>query len=275
MATVELSVASGAATDVGRVRQLNEDSFVAATPVFLVADGMGGHEAGEIASAEAVATLRSLIGRPAVTPQDVYALVTEARERVVAIETSPGRDAGTTLSGVVLTVQDGTPYWLVLNVGDSRTYRLAAGELEQISVDHSEIQELLDTGGITPEQVAGHPMRHVVTRALGAGGYSDADFWLIPVGPQDRVLICSDGLTGELTDEEIAQVLLAEPHPQAAAERLVRAAVLKGGHDNVTAVVVDGQHDGTDGSTIPRAGGDDEPDEDTKPRSGVPTARRR
>lgn len=263
-----LRLSSGAATDVGRVRTLNEDSFLAQAPVFVVADGMGGHEAGEVASAEAVAALAQLVGH-AVTPDDVFARVTEARSRVEQIPSRPGRDAGTTLTGVVVTEQGGEPYWLVVNVGDSRTYRLADGRLEQISVDHSEIQELLDSGDITSEQAPDHPLRHVVTRALGAGGWSDPDYWLLPIGPDDRLLVCTDGLTTELDDEVIGAVLLGEPHPQAAAESLVRRAIEAGGRDNVTAVVIDGGQPSAVDETAPRGVVLEEPDGDTKPRAGA------
>lgn len=263
----ELTLSVGAATDTGRVRTLNEDSFMAAAPVFVVADGMGGHEAGEVASAEAVAALEPLVGAE-VTPDDVFLRVTEARQRVERIPAPPGRDAGTTLAGVVVTRQGGEPYWLVVNVGDSRTYRLVDGTLEQISVDHSEIQELLDAGDITDAEAPGHPLRHVVTRALGAGGWSDPDYWLLPIGRRDRVLVCTDGLTGELDDEAIAAVLRSEPRPQAAAEALVRRAVEAGGRDNVTALVVDGEQQADLDATAPRGVtvADAAPDVDTTPR---------
>lgn len=276
MAPDELLVTAGAATDVGRVRRINEDRYLAASPVYLVADGMGGHDAGERASTEAVETLRSLVGTRGITPQHVFTVVAEARTRVVAIATRPGRDAGTTLSGVVVTHQDGAPYWLVMNVGDSRTYLLADGVLEQISVDHSEVQELIDSGGISRSEADRHPLRHVVTRALGAGGYSDADFWLLPIGCSDRILICSDGLTGELDDDEIRDVLTTERPPQAAADRLVQMALDRGGRDNVTVVVVDGEHGVVQDRTAPRQAGlrpAEEPDGDTNP-SSRPTYRR-
>lgn len=261
-----LVLTGGAATDVGRTRRLNEDSYIASAPVFVVADGMGGHEAGEVASAEAVGALRTLVGGD-VTPDDVYAQVIEARARVEQIVTAPGRDAGTTLSGVVVTRLAGEPYWLVVNVGDSRTYRLADGRLEQISVDHSEVQELLDSGDISATDASVHPLRHVVTKALGAGSWSDPDYWLLPMGPRDRVMVCSDGLTGELDDGAIAAVLLAEAHPQAAAERLVRSAVEAGGRDNVTVLVVDGEQLLDLKATAPRAGVAAEVvDGDTSPR---------
>lgn len=261
-----LVLTGGAATDAGRVRRLNEDSHVIGAPVYLVADGMGGHAAGERASAAAIAAMSTLVGHE-VSPDDVYQRVEAARALVEQIEVGPGREAGTTLSGVVVTQQGGEPYWLVVNVGDSRTYRLADGALEQISVDHSEVQELLDAGDITLAEAPGHPLRNVVTKALGAGGWSDPDYWLLPIGSHDRVLVCSDGLTTELDDLAIAEVLRSEREPQAAAELLVRRAVEAGGRDNVTAVVVDGEQLLDLDATAPRASAVNEAaDGDTRPR---------
>ncbi|HWS58383.1 MAG TPA: protein phosphatase 2C domain-containing protein [Actinotalea sp.] len=269
-AAAPIRAAWGAASDVGAVRPLNEDSYIAEFPVFVVADGMGGHEAGERASAEAVDALRNLVGVPGVTARAVQERLQEAQDRVRAIETRPGRGAGTTVTGVVVAAQGGVPYWLVVNLGDSRTYRLSEGVLEQISVDHSEVQEMIEAGTLTTEQAERHPRRHVVTRALGAGVVLDPDFWLLPVVENDRVLVCTDGLTGELSDARIQQVLLAEPDPQVAAEVLVAAAVAAGGRDNVTVLVVDA-HDVGDTSddehTAPRAAEDE--DDDTIPRARV------
>ncbi len=262
--TEQLELASGAITATGRVREHNEDAFVAAAPVFVVADGMGGHEAGERASSEAIGALRELAGHT-VTPQDVLYRVNEARVRVGRLHSTAGRDAGTTLSGVVVTHQGVAPYWVVINIGDSRTYRLADGRFEQISVDHSEVQELLDSGDISGADAANHPMRHVVTKALGAGTWSDPDYWLLPMGPGDRMLVCSDGLTGELDDSTIATMLRAEPNPRVAAQRLVDAAVAAGGRDNVTVIVVDGGSGVAATATAPGSRAVDEPDNDTRP----------
>jgi PPM family protein phosphatase len=262
--TEQLELASGAITATGRVREHNEDSYVAAAPVFVVADGMGGHEAGERASNEAIGALRELVGHKA-TPQDVLHRVNEARARVGRIRSGPGRDAGTTLSGVVVTHQSVDPYWVVINIGDSRTYRLADGRFEQISVDHSEVQEMLDSGDISGADAANHPMRHIVTKALGAGSWSDPDYWLLPIGPGDRMLVCSDGLTGELDDLTIATMLLAEPNPRVAAQKLVDAAVAAGGRDNVTVIVVDGGSGVAVSATAPGGHSIDDPDIDTRP----------
>lgn len=269
MSTVTAGVHAvwGAATDRGRRRSLNEDAFLAAEPVFVVADGMGGHEAGEVASACVVDVLRSRLAGRSVTPELVHAAIEEAHREVQRIEAEPGRGAGTTVSGVVLAEVTGEPYWIVVNLGDSRTYRLAHGDLEQISVDHSEVQELIESGAVTRAEAAHHPRRHVVTRAIGAAGAIDVDYWLLPVGRGDRILVCSDGLTGELPDEVVTATLLTEQDPQSAADRLVADAVQAGGRDNVTVVVVDvrdldGYEDGSS-ATAPRGA---MLDDDTLPR---------
>jgi PPM family protein phosphatase len=129
--------------------------------------------------------------------------------------------------------------WLLANLGDSRIYRLAEGRLEQISVDHSVVQELIDAGQITVEEAAVHPERHVITRALGSPGGIEPDFFLLPLGSVERLLLCSDGVTGMIEDEEIEGILETVADPRDAADELVRAAVAAGGRDNATAVVVD------------------------------------
>jgi serine/threonine protein phosphatase PrpC len=257
----------GAASDTGIKRALNEDRYLAQTPVFVVADGMGGHEAGERASAEAVEALASLVGLQTVTGLQVRQCLSDAQSRVRAIDTVPGRGAGTTVTGVVISEHDGVPYWLVLNLGDSRTYRLADGQLEQVSVDHSEVQEMIEDGELTAEEATHHPRRHVVTKALGVGTDHEADFWMIPIAAHDRILVCSDGLTGELCDEQITQILLTEASPQAAADLLVEAALAAGGRDNVTVLVVDASDvpGSEDAATTPQQLDEDATD-DTVPR---------
>ncbi|MEP7191354.1 MAG: protein phosphatase 2C domain-containing protein [Actinomycetota bacterium] len=265
----------GAASDIGVKRALNEDRYLAQSPVFVVADGMGGHEAGELASAEAVDALAVLVGLRAVTGRQVQGCMSVAQDRIRAIETVPGRGAGTTLTGVVISEQDGIPYWLVLNLGDSRTYRMADGEFRQISVDHSEVQEMIEEGVLTVSEASHHPRRHVVTKALGVGSEHEADFWMIPIAGHDRILVCSDGLTGEVGDERISQILLAETCPQSAADLLVEVALAAGGRDNITVLVVDawGVPGSEDAETAPRL--QDEADtEDTVPRVHVGEAER-
>lgn len=257
----------GAASHQGRRRTLNEDGYLATGRVFFVADGMGGHEAGEVASAEALAALSGLADVEQVEPALVEAFLEIAQQRVRAIETDSGNAPGTTLTGVLVDEREDVPYWLFVNVGDSRTYMLTNGELAQVSVDHSEVQELVDAGTITMDEARRHPRRNVITRALGAQGDVRADFRYIPVALHDRVLICSDGLTGELTDEQITTILLEQHDPERAAGHLVDAAIQAGGRDNITVVVVDVtgvDHETLGSSTAPRPGA--EPDEDTLPR---------
>lgn len=261
-------LAWGASSHRGARRLLNEDCFLADRSVFFVADGMGGHDAGEVASAAAIDALRPLGALSAVRPEDVRERLVVAQDDVRAISTEPGRGAGTTVTGVVVAEQDGVPYWLVVNIGDSRTYQMSHGVLEQLSVDHSEVQELVDAGRLTPTEALTHPRRHVVTRAVGASLPPEPDFCWIPIEARDRMLVCSDGLTGELSDEKIAEILLGQPEPQAAADLLVSEAIIAGGRDNITVVVVDATgawQDTGDGSTTPREA-PGHADEDTLPR---------
>lgn len=228
----------GSATDRGPVRRVNEDALLAHPPVFLVADGMGGHAAGAVASGVAVEEFRALTGKASVTPDEVHAvfgrIVAALRRRVPA-----GQSAGTTVAGVAVATLEGDAYWLVFNIGDSRVYRVGPDGMEQVSVDHSVVQELMDTGLLTPEGAADHPDRFVITRAVGTDAAPEPDYWLIPALPGDRILVCSDGLTNELADPVIERVLGALDDPQEAAQDLVDRAVAAGGHDNVTVVVVD------------------------------------
>ena len=158
----------------------------------------------------------------------------------------------------------------MLNIGDSRTYRLSQGTLSQVSVDHSEVQELVDAGEITQAEAAVHPRRHVVTRALGTGDETEADYWLLPIEEGDRMLVCSDGLNGELDDEQIATILATEADPQSAVDQLIQAALRSGGRDNVTCIVVDASNVANDGGaqTSPRTQHEAE-DETTLPRTEV------
>lgn len=238
-AATPITLAFGAATDPGLRRRINEDSYLAAAPLFLVADGMGGHNAGEIASATVIHEFAALVGRESLAIDDVHTAVATARRRVAALPAGGGAGAGTTLAGVVVADVDGEGYWLAVNLGDSRTYRLSDGRLEQVSVDHSVVQELVDRGELAADAAQRDARRNVITRAIGAGSDADPDYWLIPAEDGDRILVCSDGLSGELEKDAIHGILLAEPDPQAAATRLVHEAMVRGGRDNITAIVVD------------------------------------
>ena len=229
----------GAATDVGRVRSTNQDSTLTAPPVFVVADGMGGHANGEAASREAVAAMLALAGRQDVDPPMIVEALHDAHSRISALDNDTGRPPGTTMTGAIVTRNDGKPSWLVLNIGDSRTYLYNEAEgLHQISKDHSAVQEWIDEGKIDPELARTIPGRNIITRALMAHMDPDPQMWIMPIHPGDRVLICSDGLTNELEDENISDALKAFEDPQEAADNLVAAAVEAGGRDNVSVVIV-------------------------------------
>lgn len=227
----------GTATDTGRVRTLNEDALLALPPVFLVADGMGGHEAGDVASRVVVDECAVLVGRTSVTIEDVQDCLERAVARMHDI--LGGRSGGATVAGAAVATHEGAPYWLVFNIGDSRVYRLSTEGFAQVSVDHSVVQELLDSGRLSEDDAVTHADRHVVTRALATDSSFEPDYWLIPVAPEDRLLVCSDGLTDELDDAALHRILSTETDPQAAAEALVEAALVAGGRDNVSVVVVD------------------------------------
>jgi serine/threonine protein phosphatase PrpC len=229
----------GVATHMGASRRQNQDAQCTAPPVFVVADGMGGHSAGELASRAAVEALSALAGQVPVTVEMLTACIADARARIGRISAGSGRAPGTTLSGVIVTQIDDVPSWLVVNMGDSRVYCLDAEGFRQITVDHSVVQELVAAGAITPSAAASHPVRHMLTRALLAGIDHPADMWLLPMTAGDRILVCSDGLTREVDDRAIAGILRATSDPRAAADELALAASDMRGHDDVTALVID------------------------------------
>ena len=233
--TAELE--AGAASDIGSVRQVNEDSFLITHSVFLVADGMGGHSAGDRAS-QAVRDgfERRIRNTDATTASDILGAISSANDVVRALAHN-GPISGTTLAGVAVVESAGALQWMAFNIGDSRVYQFDGRSLAQVSVDHSAVQELLDAGSITATEAAGHPDRNVITRAIGATEVVDADVWLLPMVGTQTFLLCSDGLSKELDDVTIADILVRHD-PGSAAEALVAAAVAAGGADNVTAVVV-------------------------------------
>jgi PPM family protein phosphatase len=241
----------GAATSVGRVRRVNEDSFLVAPPIFVVADGMGGHGSGDLASTIAVQVLARCAGLRPLFTEAVLAALEEANRAILEQE-APKR-MGTTVAGLAGLETAGGDHLMVFNVGDSRVYRLTADGFEQLTVDHSEVQELVIAGVITREQARTHPRRNIVTRALGSEPALLADHWLLPATGGDRFLICSDGLFTELPDELIVP-LLSTGTPQQVAEALVLAANDAGGRDNITAIVVDieSDNDDADETTMPR-----------------------
>lgn len=238
----------GAATHVGLVRADNEDAHLAVPPVFVVADGMGGHDDGDVASGFVIEEFRRLAAADvnAATVDRVVADVMEAVHARIddhdAVHRAAGElffGAGTTAVAALLVADVAEPYWLVANLGDSRGYRFASGELVQVTVDHSLVQELVDAGTIAAADAAEHPDSHIVTRALGGPIHHEPDFFTVPAEESGRLLLCSDGVSGMLAHDDIARILGEHQEPAVAAEQVVAAAVAAGGRDNATAVVVD------------------------------------
>lgn len=236
--------AAGAATDVGMVRTENQDHLLAQPGLWLVADGMGGHRGGEVASLVASEVVAS--GVADLGSDRLDDAVRRANGAVIdrALGDPDLSGMGTTLTALALVPageRGGADVLVLVNVGDSRTYRLAAGAsaVEQLTADHSLVAEWEREGRITAAQAATHPNRNVITRALGIDDEVEVDRWELNPAPGDRYLLCSDGLTNELLDGEIAAVLRDTADPQVAAEELVTRANAAGGRDNVTVVVVD------------------------------------
>jgi PPM family protein phosphatase len=208
--------------------------------VFAVADGMGGHAAGDVASGMIIDALRPLAHSDVLSTRELTEVIQAANDDIVVrgFQRAPTIGMGTTVTGVAFVSGADTALWAVFNVGDSRVYRFRDGRLTQVTVDHSEVQELIDAGRITPEQARTDLRRHIVTRALGTIPAPPVDLWILPPGPGEQFLICSDGLTEELTDPQIEKVLADATTPAEAAANLVDEALRAGGHDNVTVVVV-------------------------------------
>ncbi len=205
-------------------------------PLFAVADGMGGHGAGDLASSLAIDAVKAAARLRPLSEDGVLAAIDGANRAIVTYEGARGM--GTTIAGLALVETLSGDRLMVFNVGDSRVYRLTGGSLVQVTIDHSEVQELVEAGVITRDEARVHPRRNIVTRALGTTPPSRPDRWLLPAIPGDRYMVCSDGLYSEVPDEKIA-VLLASGTPQGAAQALVAAAEEAGGHDNITVIVVD------------------------------------
>ncbi len=233
-------------TDVGRVRAHNEDSVLMEPPLFAVADGLGGHEAGEVASGIAVSAL--VDAAPSHADAKALGRAVRAANRAVISAAREGRGRegmGTTLTAAMV---EGTRV-VVAHVGDSRAYLLHGDVLERVTGDHSMVADMIRQGTLTEEESRVHPNRSVITRALGTDPNMYADTFEVDASPGDRLLLCSDGLTGMLTDERIAEVLGAYGDPEMAVRMLVDAANEAGGHDNISVVVVD--IEGESASTTP------------------------
>lgn len=237
-----LRLEAGSATHVGRVREANQDCVGSTDEVFVVADGMGGHRGGEVASAEAVAAVVADFAGP-----DRSSLVRAVREanRVVLEKAASDQELtgmGTTLCALAIVDgpggRDGEEALAVVNIGDSRVYRYDIDGLLQVSEDHSLVADLVRSGELTLEEAVTHPQRNILTRALGIEADPIIDSWELQPVLGDRYLLCSDGLFNELDNDRIAELMADVPVGEAAT-RLVAEAVASGGHDNVSALVVE------------------------------------
>ncbi len=263
-------LAWGAGTHPGQVRPENEDTLHASNGIYVVADGMGGHEAGEIASALAVERIRDVLIAEDLAPtaERVVEAISDANGDIFrAAIANPGQAGmGTTVTAIAVIedpmagrgapniddndgldldkvtpiVPRDQPEALVLaNVGDSRTYLYRHGRLRRVTIDHSYVQELVSTGHITDDEARTHPRRNIITRALGIEPDVKVDWWTLPLVRGDRFVLCSDGLVDEIPDNEISEVLRSNPDPQTAVDLLIAMANAAGGRDNVTVIIVD------------------------------------
>jgi protein phosphatase len=234
-----IKLRAGAATDVGLVRTTNQDELLVASPLFAVADGMGGPAAGEVAAATAIKHLHESFAAAGEPTADALLDAAHAANRAVwdQAEANPKmRGMGTTLVALAL-LNDGRV--AVINIGDSRLYVLHEGELRQVTSDHNLVAELVAEGRLSKEEAEFHPRRNVITRAIGVDPEVPADLFLLDPEAGDRFLLCSDGLFRELSDDHIAAILGQQADPEDAAKELVTEAKFRGGNDNVTVIVVD------------------------------------
>lgn len=226
----------GSRTEIGNVREHNEDSLTVLPPLFAVADGMGGHEAGEIASEITINTLNDLAPQSADAEALARAVVAANLNVIKAPSQGVGREGmGTTLTAAILEKER----LVIAQVGDSRAYLLHNGSLQQLTRDHSLMADMIEAGQLTEAEARVHPNRSVITRAIGSDPHMQPDLYELNVETGDRLLLCSDGICGMIEDHEIASIMRQAPSAQSCADQLVEAALTAGGFDNATAVVVD------------------------------------
>ena len=235
----QLVLRAGAATSAGHRRARNEDAYVVTPAACLVADGMGGHAAGDVAAGIAVRTVVSHLDHPDTDVDAVVGSVLHADRAVrsAALATPDANGMGATLVGAAVVGTPSGPAVAIVHVGDARCYRWYDGVLDLVTRDHTLVRELVDAGGLDAHGARTHPMANVVTRAIGAGDPTP-DVTVVPPHPA-RLLLCSDGLSDELPARVIGRVLAGYPHPQAAADRLIELVLAGPARDNATAVVVD------------------------------------
>lgn len=244
-----LRLVVSARTDTGKRRAVNEDALFAADPCFVIADGMGGHEQGDAASKAAISAFSETFTAPGeANPRRIEHALEVARRRVHAVADATQRGAGCTLTGAIRIEHEGQPYWYVINVGDSRVYLQRGSHLRQLTVDHSLRSEMIAGG----ESGGSSTPRNIITRALGSDD-DRSDAWLLPIETGSRLLICSDGLTSEVSDEQLEAVLAVGGRTESVVDELIRRALEAGGRDNVSVIVVDVVAGGIEMPTMPDA----------------------
>lgn len=234
-----VQLAWGLDTHTGYRRRHNEDSLVAQPPVFAVADGMGGHSAGDVASKAVVTRLAGVATEEVTTAEAIDAALKAATADISLAADRSQLGVGTTVTGAALMARNAVPHWAIFNVGDSRVYLFENQKLSQVTVDHSVVQELVDAGMISAGEAERHPDSNIITRAVGFNADPVTDYWLIPLRKGMRLLLCSDGLTKEVEFGRLEEHLAAGHAPNQTASLLVDAALAAGGRDNVTVIVID------------------------------------
>lgn len=245
-----MKIETGARTDVGRVRNMNQDAYLVADPLYGIADGMGGHAAGDVAAETAVSTVKTMFHeQPPQKAEDLAAYLEKANANVhrKATEDAQLQGMGTTFTLIHIDADTAN----LAHVGDSRAYLYRGGRLKQITKDHTLVQRMVDEGRISAAEAPHHPQRNVISRALGIDEDVAVDTSSLALERGDRLLICSDGLTSMLSDEQIASMMAADIPAQEVADRLVTAANEAGGEDNITVVVLDVGGDGSQDSKGP------------------------
>lgn len=255
---MSVTLRAGGSTDVGRARNINQDSFVLLPDrgLYIVADGMGGHQGGEVASRLAIETIELAYQEPTAEALSEALAVANHRIHIQAADDPNLHGMGTTVVAVALMADEDDPdgddvgggerpqHLLIANVGDSRAYLFRSGELTQITDDHSLVADLVREGRITAEEAEVHPQRNIVTRVLGVYEQVEVDLWPVDPVRGDRVLLCSDGLFNEVGEDQISAVLRRLEDPQDASAELIRLANEGGGRDNITVVLLDVVDDG-------------------------------
>ena len=250
--TIELAWAG--ATHTGRRREVNQDALLTEFPLYVVADGMGGHLGGEIASSSTVDRLRGVVDAGSVTPKSIEKGLARAVKDIASHPETTDDGTGTTLTGLYLDATEDPPHWVTLNIGDSRVYLVREGSIAQVTTDHSVVQELVAAGRLSPEEAENHPYGNVITRAVGPSESVKPDYVRLDVADGDRFVVCSDGLTKELTDYGIQHFLAENEDPADAVSSMLEAALENGGRDNITIIVLD--------VAVPGEHGDSSTDED-------------